>query len=53
MKIDKGVPLPPRIAKRVKIGPLPLKDYRSAIPYSLTARLTRKLIKYYITCVSG
>jgi len=26
MKIDKGVPLPPRIAKRVKIGPLPLKD---------------------------
>lgn len=26
MKIDKGVPLPARIAKRVKIGPLPLKS---------------------------
>lgn len=26
MKIDKGVPLPERIAKRVTIGPLPLSD---------------------------
>lgn len=26
MKIDKGVPLPNRIAKRVTVGPLPLKD---------------------------
>jgi hypothetical protein len=26
MKIDKDVPLPPRIAKRITIGPLPLKE---------------------------
>lgn len=26
MKIEKGVPLPKRIANRVSIGPLPLKD---------------------------
>ena len=26
MKIDKGVPLPNRIAKRKKVGPLPLAD---------------------------
>lgn len=26
MKIDKGVPLPDRIAKRVTVGPLPLAD---------------------------
>lgn len=26
MKIDSNVPLPDRIAKRVTIGPLPLKD---------------------------
>ena len=28
MKIDKNVPLPPRIANRVVVGPLPLKDLR-------------------------
>jgi len=28
MKIDKGVPLPSRIAKRVKIGPLPLSSLK-------------------------
>jgi hypothetical protein len=26
MKIDSNVPLPPRIARRVTIGPLPLKE---------------------------
>ena len=26
MKIDKGVPLPDRIAKRITVGPLPLAD---------------------------
>lgn len=26
MKIEQGVPLPPRIAKRVRIGPLPLEQ---------------------------
>lgn len=26
MKIDKNVPLPKRIANRVNVGPLPLKD---------------------------
>lgn len=26
MKIDRGVPLPDRIAKRVSVGPLPLAD---------------------------
>lgn len=29
MKIDKNVSLPPRIANRVTIGPLPLKDLNS------------------------
>ena len=28
MKIDKNVPLPPRIANRITIGPLPLKDLK-------------------------
>lgn len=28
MKIDKNVPLPSRIANRVTVGPLPLKDLR-------------------------
>lgn len=28
MKIDKGVPLPDRISKRVRVGPLPLVDLR-------------------------
>ncbi|MGA0128438.1 MAG: hypothetical protein ACO3I1_04015 [Burkholderiales bacterium] len=28
MKIDKHIPLPPRIANRVKIGPLPLEKLK-------------------------
>jgi hypothetical protein len=28
VKIDRNVPLPPRIANRVTVGPLPLKDLK-------------------------
>lgn len=28
MKIDKNIPLPPRIANRVRVGPLPLAELK-------------------------
>ena len=46
MKIDKNVPLPKRIANRVSIGPLPLKelDVGDSILVECTPNETQKVL---------
>ena len=42
MKIEKNIPLPARIANRVSVGPLPLKDLNSGDSIMITCKPEEK-----------
>jgi len=50
MKIEKGVPLPPRLSERVEVGPLPLREMKVGDSILVPAATQRELERKLVSC---
>lgn len=50
MKIERGVPLPPKLGERVSVGPLPLSEMKVDESIRIDARNLRELERKYNAC---
>lgn len=50
MKIERGIPLPPRLSERVEVGPLPLSEMKVDESIRVDAKNMKELERKYNAC---
>ena len=50
MKIERGIPLPPRLSERVEVGPLPLSEMKVDESIRVNAKNGRELERKFNAC---
>jgi hypothetical protein len=50
MKIERGIPLPPRLGERVEVGPLPLSEMKVDDSVRVDAKNMKELERKYNAC---
>jgi hypothetical protein len=50
MKIEKGIPLPPRLSQRTEVGPLPLNEMKIDESIRVNAKNKRELERKFNAC---